>query len=111
MPSQNARQLRKNPTEAEKHLWGALRRRQMDGHRFRRQVPLGIYVVDFLCLERRLVVEVDGGQHAVAVEKDAVRSAWLEGEGFRVIQFWNNEVFENTEGVVDTIRRALAGDD
>ncbi len=77
MVSETARRLRKNPTEAEKRLWDALRRRQIDSHRFRRQVPLGIYVVDFLCLERRLVVEVDGGQHAVEMERDEARTRWL----------------------------------
>ena len=107
MVSKTARRLRKNPTEAEKRLWDALRRRRIDSHRFRRQVPLGIYVVDFLCLEHRLVVEVDGGQHAVEMEREEARTRWLEDEGFRVIRFWNNEVLENTEGVAETIRTAL----
>ena len=109
MPVANARRLRKTPTEAETRLWSRLRRRQIDGHRFRRQVPLGSYVVDFACLEARLMVEVDGGQHAERIDADAARTAWLEGRGYRVLRFWNNDVLANTDGVVETIRAALSG--
>jgi very-short-patch-repair endonuclease len=70
-------------------------------------VPLGDYVVDFACLEARLVVEVDGGQHGEQGKRDAARTAWLEAQGFRVLRFWNNEVLGNTDGVIETIRRAL----
>ena len=107
MPSELARELRQNPTDAEKRLWQHLRNRQLDGHKFRRQVPLGRYVVDFACLEARLIVEVDGGQHGWRAAADAARTAWLKGNGFRVLRFWNNEVLGNLAGVLDTIRRHL----
>ena len=90
--------LRHNPTDAEKRLWHHLRNRQLDGHRFRRQVPLSRYVVDFACLEARVVIEVDGGQHGWRAEADAARTAWLEANGFRVLRFWNNEVLGNLDG-------------
>ncbi len=103
-----ARTLRKQATDAEQHLWKRLRSRQLDGHKFRRQTPVGPYVVDFLCLEHRLVIELDGGQHADRQEKDQARSARLAGWGFRVLRFWNHEVLGNTEGVLEEIRDALA---
>ena len=84
-------------------------RRQLDGFRFRHQASIAPYVVDFLCLEARLIVEVDGGQHAVDLASDAKRTVWLEGHGFRVIRFWNNDVLANTDGVVESIRLALRG--
>ena len=103
-----ARRLRSNPTDAEKRLWSRLRRKQLAGHRFRRQVPLGTYVVDFACLEARLIVEVDGGQHGEQGKRDAARTAWLEAQGFRVLRFGNNDVLENTDGVFAAIRVALS---
>ncbi len=102
-----ARRLRKNPTEAERLLWRHLRLRQLGGWKFRRQQPVGPYIVDFVCLEKRLIVEVDGGQHAAQVDKDAQRAAWLEAEGFRVLRFWNTEVLRDREAVQETIRAAL----
>jgi very-short-patch-repair endonuclease len=107
MASSVARALRKNPTEAERRLWSRLRGRQLEGWRFRRQAPLGPYVVDFACLAARLVIEVDGGQHSWRAERDAARSSWLETNGFQVLRFWNNEVLASTDGVLETIRRAL----
>ena len=107
MASEAARRLRGNTTEAEKKLWSVLRRQQVDGLRFRRQVPLGRYVVDFACYGARLVVEVDGGQHADQEAKDDARTRWLESQNFRVIRFWNNDVLENLEGVVAAIRTAV----
>ncbi len=107
----HARALRKQATEAERLLWRHLRSRQLDGHKFRRQTPVGPYVVDFLCLEERLVVELDGGQHADQQERDQERSAQLAGWGFRVLRFWNNEVLGNTEGVLEVIRDALSSAD
>ncbi|MEA2779450.1 MAG: hypothetical protein QOK29_994 [Rhodospirillaceae bacterium] len=101
MSIERARRLRKNLTDAERRLWSKLRRRQLDGFRFRRQVPLGPYFVDFLCIEERLIIEVDGGQHAVEQAADAKRTAWLEGEGFRVVRFWNNDVLANADGVIE----------
>jgi very-short-patch-repair endonuclease len=107
MPSARARELRKNPTDAEKRLWRHLRLRQLDGYRFRRQVPIGPYVADLVCLERRLIVEVDGGQHAIEAARDEVRTAWLESQNFRVVRFWNNDVLDNTEGVLEAIKAEL----
>ncbi|HEX9464530.1 MAG TPA: DUF559 domain-containing protein [Alphaproteobacteria bacterium] len=104
-----ARQLRGNPTDAETKLWSRLRRKQLNGHRFRSQVPIDKYVADFVCLESRLVIEVDGGQHAESTT-DVIGTAFLEREGFRVLRFWNNEVLQNTDGVIDVIRAALCGD-
>ncbi|HSY86977.1 MAG TPA: DUF559 domain-containing protein [Verrucomicrobiae bacterium] len=107
MSIERARQLRKNLTDAERKLWRYLRRKQIEGHRFRRQVPIGPYYVDFLCLERRLIIEVDGGQHADRQAEDAKRTAWLENQGFRVMRCWNNEVLQNFEGVIGAILLAL----
>ena len=92
---------------AEKRLGTVLRRQQIAGHRFRRQAPIGRYIVNFVCLRHRLVVEIDGGQHADRVQADAARSAWLESQGFRVLRFWNNDVLGNTNGVLEAIRQAL----
>jgi very-short-patch-repair endonuclease len=107
MASSVARGLRRNPTEAERHLWSRLRRRQLDGFRFRRQVPLGQYVADFACLSARLIIEVDGGPHDWGSKADATRTAWLEAAGFRVERFWNNDVLANPDGVLERIREAL----
>jgi len=102
-----ARQLRNNTTDAERRLWARLRRRQIAGCRFRRQVPLGAFIVDFACLAARLVVEVDGGRHAEHARRDADRTRWLEDNGFRVLRFWNNEVLANSDGVIAEIARVL----
>ena len=108
MVSSRAQTLRGNPTEAEKALWHHLRRRQLDGYRFRRQQPIGPFVADFFCPETRLVVEVDGGQHAVRANEDSERTAWLESRGYRVVRYWNNEVLGNIEGVLGDLRLRLA---
>ena len=102
-----ARSLRRNMTEAEAVLWSKLRDRQIEGVKFRRQVEIGPFIADFVCLERRLVVEVDGGQHADASEKDAARTAVIAEHGFEVVRFWNSEVLGNTSGVIDAIATAL----
>ena len=104
-----ARELRKNPTDAEQRLWRELRLRQLGGHKFRRQQPLGPYVVDFACLEKRLVIELDGGQHSEQVAYDAERTRWLEAQGFAVLRFWNNEVLTATEAVREAIWKTLEG--
>ena len=96
-------------TDAEVRLWNRRRGEQFDGYRFRRQVPMGPYVVDFACLKARLVVEVDGGQHAEAIEADKRRAAWLASRGFTVVRFWNIDVFQQIEGVLESIHEALAG--
>jgi very-short-patch-repair endonuclease len=94
-------------TDAENHLWTRLRRRQIDGFRFRRQVPVGGYIVDFACLRAWLVIEVDGSQHHLRRERDRLRTAWLESRGLRVLRFWDNDVLQQTDGVLETIRRAV----
>lgn len=104
-----ARRLRGNQTNAEIRLWSRLRRRQCGGFHFRRQVPVGDFIVDFACLSESLIVEVDGGQHAEWADHDAARSIWLERERYRVIRFWNNDVLRNTESVVEIIERTLWG--
>jgi very-short-patch-repair endonuclease len=104
---ESARRLRKYMTEAEKRLWYRIRRQQLSEHQFRKQVELGSYVVDFCCLKERLVIELDGGQHAEITAYELKRRAWLEGNRYRVLRFWNNEVFENLDGVLEAIVRAL----
>ena len=95
-------------TDAERMLWYRLRASRLQGWKFRRQVPLGRYVVDFLCEEAHLIVEVDGGQHAERVENDSVRTQWLSAQGYAVIRFWNNDVLANIEGVLATLSPALS---
>lgn len=107
MDRSRAKELRNNPTEAERILWQHLRLRQFGGYKFRRQQPLGNYIVDFVCLGKRLVVEVDGGQHNSQHSYDERHDAWLEQQGFRVLRFWNNEVLQNVEGVKGAIWQAL----
>src|SRR5262245_12491440 len=101
------KRLRENATDAERVLWRQLRRKQIGGVRFRRQYRLGQYVVGFVCLPARLVIEVDGGQHGVMQDQDRRRTEWLEGERFAVIRFWNNEVLGNIEGVMTVIQSRL----
>ena len=103
-----AKQLRRNATDAEQKLWRHVRNRQLGGHRFRRQQPLGPYIVDFVCLELKLIVEVDGGQHAGQVDRDEERTAWLESQGFRVLRLWNTQVLTEIGGYAghhDGVRR------
>ena len=99
-----AKQLRRSHTEAEKALWKHLRSKGLSGLKFRRQQPIGAYIVDFVCLEKKLIIEVDGGQHSNS-EEDRRRDAWLQGEGYAVLRFWNNEVLGNLEGVMEVIWR------
>lgn len=102
-----ARDLRRNMTDAERKLWRILRLRQVNGHKFRRQVPLGRYIADFVCHEVRLIVEVDGGQHDLSSSFETERTEFLEKEGYRVLRFWNNDVLANLDGVYDVIVAAL----
>jgi len=106
-----ARDLRNNPTEAERRLWQAIRARQLSGHRFNRQVRVGPYYCDFVCRSRRLVVEIDGGQHNSEGGKagDVRRTAFLNAQGYQVIRFWNHDVLDNLPGVLFRIDRMLAG--
>ena len=101
-----ARRLRLNSTNAELRLWNRLRSRAIDGCKFVRQEPIGPYVVDFICREKRLIIEVDGGQHADN-KQDRVRDQWLTEHNYRVLRFWNNEVLGNTNGVLEVIAAAL----
>ena len=101
-----ASHLRKNLTDAERKLWQHLRGEQL-GAKFRRQHPFQGYILDFVCLEHRLIIEVDGSQHADAIAQDAARTEVLERAGFRVLRFWNNEVLAQTEAVLACITTAL----
>jgi very-short-patch-repair endonuclease len=97
-----AKSMRTEMTDAERTLWMQLRAHRLDGLRFRRQTPMGQYIVDFVCHERGLVIELDGGQHAES-QRDVARDHWLESKGYRVLRFWNSDVFTNREGVLETI--------
>ncbi len=102
-----SRHLRQNMTDAEKKLWRGLRKEQVNESKFRRQFPVGKYIVDFVCLETRLVIEVDGGQHQWQNERDEIRDSWLQSQNFTVVRFWNNEVLENFDGVMAKIMYAM----
>ena len=102
-----ARRLRRDSTNAELRLWNKLRSRSIDGQKFVRQEPIGRYVVDFMCREKRLIIEVDGGQHNDSAE-DSIRDQWLRDHNYRVLRFWNNEVMSNMDGVLEMIAAALA---
>ena len=104
-PTQPARELRREMTDAERALWRVLRRAALTV-RLRRQVPVGRYIVDPACLERRVIVEADGGRHAEGAGDDE-RDRWLESQGFRVLRFWNNEVLRNVRGVLEVIMETL----
>jgi very-short-patch-repair endonuclease len=102
-----SRRLRRGPTEAERLLWALLRSRRLAEHKFRRQVVLGPFIVDFCCFEKRLIVELDGGQHASQTEKDDSRTEELNNRGFRVLRFWDDDVMKNTETVLKVAWNAL----
>lgn len=101
-----ARSLRRHMTDAEVRLWFHLRNRAFVRYKFRRQHPIGPYVVDFVCIEARLAVELDGGQHA-NMASDALRTAFLEAEGYRVLRFWNNDILKQTAAVLEALRLEL----
>jgi very-short-patch-repair endonuclease len=102
--------MRRELTIAEKHFWWEVKDRRLDGHKFRRQHPIGPYIADFACIEGRLVVEIDGGQHADTIAYDRQRDSYLESRGFRVLRFWNADIFTNMEGVIDAVLAALGGE-
>lgn len=104
------RSLRAFSTDAEQRLWSRLRARRLLGRKFRRQVWIGGYIVDFVCLDRLLIVEADGSQHAEQIAYDELRTAFLAKEGFRVLRFWNNDVLANLDGVTTAIMSALEED-
>ena len=108
MNKDRTRELRKNLTEAEHRLWRHLRLRQVGSSKFRRQQPIGKYIVDFVCFEKRQIVEVDGGQHSGNIIYDSERDAWLEKQGFSVLRFWDNQVLKEMEAVEEVIMGALS---
>lgn len=104
-----ASRLRRDQTDVEQRFWLAVRNRRLQGFKFRRQATIGSYVVDFLCVEKMLMVELDGGQHSEVVDAD--RAHFLQMRGYRVLRFWNNEVLENFEGVLEAVIGALTNSD
>ena len=104
---QRAKSLRKQSTDTERHLWYYLRANQL-GYKFKRQVPIENYIVDFACLEKRLIIELDGGQHSDNQKYDSDRTAWLNRRGFKVLRFWNHEVFQQTESIIEIIIQTLS---
>ena len=109
LATERARELRANSNEAEARMWSILRGKRLGGHKFRRQHPIGPFIADFVCLEARLVIEIDGETHGNRASEvlDTKRTAYIEKLGFRLIRFWNDAVFNATEGVVETIIAAL----
>ena len=103
----NAKVLRSNQTDAEQRLWYHLRAHRFMGLKFKRQKPMGRYIVDFVCLEHWLIIELDGGQHAEQVVYDQHRDAWLRSQGYTVLRFWNNDVMQQLEGVLEQIRLTI----
>ncbi len=103
----NAKTLRSQQTEAGQRLWYHLRAHRFLGLKFKRQKPMGRYIVDFVCLEQRLVIEIDGGQHAEQLDYDRRRDVWLRSQGFTVLRFWNNEVMQQLDEVLEQIRCTL----
>ena len=101
------KQLRGNMTDVEMKLWYSLKDRRFCGLKFRRQHPIGPYIVDFYCAEKHLIVELDGGQHAVNEKKDRERDQYLEGKGYLVIRFWNNDILANIEGVLQRLKEHI----
>ena len=103
----NAKTMRSTQTPAEQHLWYHLRANRFMGLKFKRQKPMGPYIVDFICLERGVIIEVDGGQHGDDVAYDERRDQWLASQGFVVLRFWNHDVLNRTEMVLESIRQAV----
>ncbi|WP_183462819.1 endonuclease domain-containing protein [Microbulbifer rhizosphaerae] len=102
-----ARSLRSNATDAEQKLWYHLRAHRFMGLKFKRQKPIGRYIVDFVCLQPKLIIELDGGQHMNQEKYDQHRDSWLQEQGFTVLRFWNNQILSETSAVLDTIRREV----
>jgi len=104
--TRNARKLRTHSTDAERLFWSKVRAHRLLGYKFKRQQPVGSYIVDFICSEWSLIVELDGGQHAMS-ETDVLRDSWLRTQGFQVLRFWNNDVMTNIEGVLEVVIKQL----
>ena len=101
-----AKDLRDNSTDAERLFWSRVRAHRLNGQKCKRQQPIGEYIVDFVCLESKLIIELDGGQHA-ASDADRRRDTWLRCEGFRVLRFWNNDILTNIDGAIETVLQYL----
>lgn len=99
----NAKQLRQTQTDAENYLWFQLRNRALNGIKFRRQVPIEQYIVDFLCMEKKLIIELDGSQHIDNIEYDSIRTEYLNSKGYKVLRIYNNEIFNNIDNVLEYI--------
>jgi very-short-patch-repair endonuclease len=108
-PVNLVRELRQKQTDAESILWARLRNQRFEGVKFRRQHPIGNYIVDFASLDAKLIIEIDGGQHneSTMIKEDQQRTKWLETKGFDVVRFWNSDVFENINGVMEKIQESL----
>jgi len=102
-----ASELRRRQTDSERKLWSRLCAKQMEGVKFRRQQPIGSYIADFICFEKRLIIELDGGQHMIQATKDKTRDGWLRQQGYKVLRFWDHEIFENFTGVLNSIRNNI----
>ncbi len=102
-----ARRLRRDMTETEKRLWYYLRSSRFEGYKFRRQYPLGNYIVDFICVQEKLIIELDGGQHLLQLKYDSIRDNWFKQQGFHILRFWNNEMMEKPVGVLQVIMEYL----
>lgn len=102
-----AKRLRKSSTDAERCLWKYVKNKKLSGLKFRRQAPIGKYIVDFVCFEKKIIIEIDGGQHGedAAMINDKNRTKWLDGQGFKVLRFWNNDVLKNMAGILEEIVR------
>lgn len=103
-----AKDLRNNTTDTESFLWQRLRGKRFENLKFKRQQPIGNFIVDFVSLEKKLVIELDGGQHMDNMDEDQARDQWLKAQGFNVLRFWNNEVLTNVESVLKTIQRQVS---
>ena len=103
----NAKVLRKSMTDAERVLWQYLRAGRLSGFKFKRQQPFGRYIVDFVCFEAKVMIELDGGQHQDAAVQDAMRDSWLKAQGFSVLRFWNNEFLQNQAGCLESVLAEL----
>ena len=106
-----AKSLRRAMTEAEQRLWYHLRNRRLNGYKFKRQYPIGNYIADFICLEKNLIIEADGGQHLEQAAYDAERSRYLESRGYSVLRFWNHDILQQTEAVLTHILHHLENRD
>ena len=106
--TKHAKRLRKHSTDAESILWRKLRARQLEGIKFSRQQPIGNFIVDFVSFEKRIIIELDGGQHAETIEKDMKRDTFFKKNGYKVLRFWNNYVIKNTDEVLEFIMKSCS---